>query len=424
MAPERPQVGGDGRRAPRRREQVQQHRDPPVGQPRRGAPPEDLLQPDREHRLVAGVVDAQARPAGHREALGREGVEPARVGPRQEPAQRLHHVDAAQVPGAPHAGEVRSQPVLQVRQQRVVGHVGPRRTERAVQERHPLPQARGGVRPAQQGQPLACQPVAQRLHDELRRRVGEGRGRRARSRRAAGRGARPPRRPAHATTSSSRSSAGAASVARSRSIGAADRMVASRRPAPRSASATASHGSPVSPEPGGSTAPVPDVIRYVDPPGRSRAMRSGWARATTSPTARSSLRCSGAGPGGTAARSLPTWACHGPDCGPPRRRRAQRRDQVAARGAHVVGEQGDHLGRAARPDQRGAVQQRRGRAGGRRGPRTRPVPARSGARRRRRRPARRASRARPPSPRRAAGRAGRGRRRRGSPSTPARARTP
>ena len=90
-----------------------------------------------EHRLVAGVVDAQARPAGHREALGRERVEPARVGPRQEPAQRLHDVDAAQVPGAADAGEVRSQPVLEVRQ------AARRRTRRATAHR-----ARGAGTPS------------------------------------------------------------------------------------------------------------------------------------------------------------------------------------------------------------------------------------------------------------------------------------
>ena len=63
-APERRQIPGDLHRAPRRRQQVQQHRDTTVGQYRSAGLTKHLLQRQRQYRVAVGRVLDTPRRAG------------------------------------------------------------------------------------------------------------------------------------------------------------------------------------------------------------------------------------------------------------------------------------------------------------------------------------------------------------------------
>ncbi|BFO20624.1 hypothetical protein SHKM778_70120 [Streptomyces sp. KM77-8] len=135
------------------------------GHPRRLLEAEHLLQLHGEHRpLRVGVVDPDSGPTGHRDPLGGEFVEPRGLpgGPRQQPRERLPRVDPRQVGPPPGPAQLRLQPLVHARAQCLVGDIGPRRTEPAVQKRQPLPQYGGPGRPPQQPEPLLPQPVQQR----------------------------------------------------------------------------------------------------------------------------------------------------------------------------------------------------------------------------------------------------------------------
>ena len=402
---------------------------PPVGQPRRRAPPEHLLQPDREHRLVARVVDAHARPARHRRAApARARRAGAASGHGRSRRSAGRHVDAAQVRRRPRARSGPSQRVRS-REQGVVGHVGPRRTERAVQEGQPLPQRAWRRRSsAAAPSPSRASPSRTAATHERRRPGRRAAPTTARSRRARGPGARRRARPATRRSSSSRSSAGAASIARSRSIGAADRIVASRRPAPRSASATASQPKPVSGGPRRQRragAGRHQVRRPAGPQaGDAVGVREGDDERRGQVVGRA---CRPRAPiGQRGQQPLDLGRASGRVCGPPRRsaRSAATRSPPGARTSSESSATTSAARRA--PDERGAPSSRarasRGSAGTADTARPRAV---DGARPAPTAPSSRERRVRArPSPRRAAGRAARGRRRPGSPSTPARARTP
>jgi len=75
--PEAGEVVGDLLRATVRREEMEEHRHAAAGDRRRLGGAEQLLDPDREHRRAIGLVgDADPAPARHREAFGREPVDP------------------------------------------------------------------------------------------------------------------------------------------------------------------------------------------------------------------------------------------------------------------------------------------------------------------------------------------------------------
>ena len=152
---------------------MQQQRHPPVGEPRRRGPPERLLDADREDGLLPVVLHPHLRPARHPHPFGRELVEAARVGPGQQPAQRGEYVDPAEVPGAADPGELRAEPRLDRRSERVVGHVGPRIAQRPVQEGHPGAQRRGGLGPGQHREALDPQPLTHGGGHQRGRRVGD-----------------------------------------------------------------------------------------------------------------------------------------------------------------------------------------------------------------------------------------------------------
>jgi len=115
---------------------VEQHGHPAVRHARARRPPEDLLQPDGQHRLLTGVVvDGDGRAARDGQPLGGQLVEPGRCRPGQQPAQRRGGVDVPQVAAATHPGEVGAEPGRHAVQQGVVADVGPGLAHRAVQKR-------------------------------------------------------------------------------------------------------------------------------------------------------------------------------------------------------------------------------------------------------------------------------------------------
>ncbi len=232
---------------------MQQHRHPPVGDPRRVPPAERLLELHRQHRRGRiGVVDPDPGAAGHREPLRGQLVQPGGLPPGQQPAQRRRHVDPAQVGPAAGAGQLRPEPVGRAVEQRRVVDVRPVVAERRARQNAIRRRSSGRRRrPAQQPEPLLPQPVA-----AAPPRPAPGPGRAAAARPARSRRAGPPRRattsPSRQATSSRsvRSSAAPASRAVASSIGAASRTRAAGAPGARSATATASHGRPGQRRPG------------------------------------------------------------------------------------------------------------------------------------------------------------------------------
>lgn len=152
---------------------MQQERDPAVGQDRHRGPAEDLLQPHGQHRLVWGVVDPHARPAGHLDTFGGQVVEPAGLRPRHHRPQGGRHVDATEVLRRADPCQLRPQPGVQALRQCCVAHVGPRVAERAVQEVEAGAQRRGGLGPVEEGDPLARDRAPDRVAHGLRGRVAE-----------------------------------------------------------------------------------------------------------------------------------------------------------------------------------------------------------------------------------------------------------
>ncbi len=163
VVPEGLQVCGDGGRASRRGEQVQQERNPAASEDRRCGPAEDLLQSHGEHRLILGVVDPHARPAGDLDALRGEVIESARLRPRHHRSQGGRHVDTTKILGRADPRQLRPEPGVEVLCQCCVAHVGPRVSERAVQEVEASAQRRGRVRPVEQCDPLARDGLPDRV---------------------------------------------------------------------------------------------------------------------------------------------------------------------------------------------------------------------------------------------------------------------
>jgi len=113
---------------------MQQERDLAVREDRRCGPAEDLLDSHSEHRLFGGVVDPHARPTGDLHSLGSQIVEPACLRPRHHRPQRGSHVDATKILGRANLRQLGPEPRLEVLRQCHVAHIGPRVTERSVQE--------------------------------------------------------------------------------------------------------------------------------------------------------------------------------------------------------------------------------------------------------------------------------------------------
>ena len=347
---------------------MQQQRDPAAGERRGRLPPEHLLEPHGQHRLVRRVVDPHARAARHLDPFGRQLVQPTRLRPRQQPAQRREDVDPPEVAGAADPGQLGTQPGLDARRQRLVRHVRPRLPQRPVEEGHPPTQGRGRVGPGQRGEPLEPQPLAHRGGHQRGSRVRE-RARRQLDRAQAGLqlGDHPPVGPADLLLlvpqrrgrlqrqvlgeRGGRPDGGVPLAGPAIGVGDGDprqarqgRRAGGERPRP---SRTPS-GTPTSRAGAGRCGP--------DAPARRRTRRRG-RRAAPSPRPRSGR--SWAGRPAAAGRATPQL----PASGPPRRSDTQRGDEVAVADPHVLGDHRHDLRGAPRPHQGGPVEQRAGEPG-------------------------------------------------------------
>src|SRR5690606_41180551 len=115
--------------------------------------------------LFLCVVDTHTRSARHFDALWCELIESARLRPRKEAVQCRHEIDAAQVVGRADPGQVRSEPRVETRGERLVAQLGPRGAEGAVQEVQSRTQGGGRVAPREQSETLALQRAADRAGD-------------------------------------------------------------------------------------------------------------------------------------------------------------------------------------------------------------------------------------------------------------------
>ena len=215
------------------------------------APAEHLLHPHRQGRRVGiGVVDPDPRAARHLDPLGGHVVEPAGdSGHGQQRPQRRRRRQARC-----RSARLRAPDSVERAEQRLVVDVGPRLAEAGCGRPPAAAAARG--RPASSAAAAGPRGAAPRA---ARRRPRPGRGAAAAARPARWRPAARPARAAHVavaqvTSSPSASRVAPASRAVASSTATASRTRASRRPGPRSATATASQGAPVSAMPGASSA--------------------------------------------------------------------------------------------------------------------------------------------------------------------------
>ncbi len=144
------------------------HRDrhAPVGEAGRLGQPKDLLEAHgQDGRGRIAVVERAGRAAGDDEVRRREAVERGALGPLDPVEQGRRKVEAGEVGGRLHPGEVGAEPVVEGIEQRGVGEVGPGVAEVVAEEADARLGAPRRLRPRQQASFALPNPFHQRRRD-------------------------------------------------------------------------------------------------------------------------------------------------------------------------------------------------------------------------------------------------------------------